>query len=77
MTVAEAVLTIRRLNPADRARAVQQIMEEYVEDEDDTEPLTEAQERHLEYALAQVDANPGVGRTWEEIEADLIAREER
>jgi hypothetical protein len=77
MTVAEVVSTIRNLNPADRARAIQEIMEHYVEDEDDTEPLTAAQRKHLEDAIAQADANPGVGRTWEEIEAAMIAREER
>ena len=45
VTVAEAVATIRRLSPAERARAVQEIMEEYFEDGEDTD--SEAEQRHL------------------------------
>lgn len=75
MSIAEAVSKILALNRAERLRVAQAIIESVaIEDEP---PPTEAELRHLDYAIAQASANPGVGRTWEEVEAEMIAREER
>ena len=75
MSVAEAVSRLLSLSRAERLRVAQELIESVAAEDDP--PLTEAQRLHLEAALAEATANPGVGRTWEEVEADMIAREER
>ena len=72
MSTSEAVAEIIRLSAPDRVRAVQTIMDSFAVDP----PLTEAENRHLDWVLAQEAANPSAGRDWEEIEAELIAREQ-
>ena len=38
-------------------------------------PVTESQRRELDRRLAEYRANPGLGRTWEEIRESLDKRE--
>jgi len=71
MSVSEAVAEIIRLSVPDRVRAVQRIMDSFTGDP----PLTEAESRHLDWVLSREAADPTAGRDWEEIEAELIARE--
>jgi putative addiction module component (TIGR02574 family) len=40
--------------------------------EPDLDPLTEEQKRILEERLAEYDANPDEGSTWEEVEARIL-----
>lgn len=37
-------------------------------------PLTEAQKREIDRRLANHRANPGAARSWEDVEAELLAR---
>jgi putative addiction module component (TIGR02574 family) len=75
MSVAEAVSRILTLSRAERLRVAQEIIKS-VATEDDP-PLTEAERKHLDRAIAEATAHPGVGRSWEEVEADMVAREEQ
>jgi hypothetical protein len=70
MSVADAIATIIGLNTPERARAVQEIMESFVEP-----PLTESEREHLARIMAQEAVDQNAGRQWEEIEAELVAQE--
>jgi putative addiction module component (TIGR02574 family) len=72
MNVAEAISTIVRLSPSERAKVMQEIMESF-----DDVPLSEAEIAHLARIMAQEASDPHSGRNWEEIEAELIAQEEQ
>ena len=76
MSVAEAIGVILTLNRTDRLRVAQEIIESVATEEDDP-AITEDERRHLQEAIALADANPGAGRTWDEIEAELVALDER
>jgi putative addiction module component (TIGR02574 family) len=72
MSASEAVAEILRLSVPERVRAVQLIVDSFASET----PLTEAESRHLDRVLAREAADPTAGRDWEEIEAELIAREQ-
>jgi putative addiction module component (TIGR02574 family) len=40
----------------------------------DAFPLTDEQRAELDRRLAELDANPGLGRPWEDVEAEIRAR---
>jgi len=76
MSVAEAVSTILTLSKTERLRVAHEILES-VAIEDAESPISEFERHHLDAAIAAANCNPGAGRTWEEIEAELIELENR
>lgn len=45
-----------------------------VAEEVEKAPLTDAQKREIDRRLANHRANPGAARSWDEVEAELLAR---
>jgi putative addiction module component (TIGR02574 family) len=74
MNTVDAVSTILTLSKSDRLRVAQEIIESVASED---EEVSEAERLHLQRAIAAADANPGAGRSWEEVEADMTAREQR
>lgn len=67
--VDQALLTqARQLSPADRLELIGELWQSLNPDD---LPLTEAERSLLDERLAEADADPLAGRSWEEVEADL------
>jgi len=63
---------ILKLTVAERLQLIEQIWDTIDTDSEDL-PLADADRQELDRRLDAVDANPGVGRTWAEIETRLLA----
>jgi putative addiction module component (TIGR02574 family) len=61
----------RKLSIADRITLVEEIWDTIAEENQAFE-LTDAQKRELDRRLESSRANPGLGRTWEEIKAEFM-----
>lgn len=61
----------RKLSIADRITLVEEIWDTIAEENQAFE-LTDAQKRELDHRLESSRANPGQGRTWEEIKAEFM-----
>jgi putative addiction module component (TIGR02574 family) len=66
-------LGIDRLSAEDRMRLVEEILESLDADREPP-PLTDAQRRELDRRIALLEANPGAGTPWEEVEARVLAK---
>jgi putative addiction module component (TIGR02574 family) len=62
----------RKLSIADRITLVEEIWDTIAEENQAFE-LTDAQKRELDRRLESSRANPGQGRTWEEIKAEFMS----
>jgi len=70
--VDQAFLTqAKQLSPADRLELIGELWQSLNPDD---LPLTETEKSLLDERLAEADANPNAGRTWEEVEAELRQR---
>lgn len=61
----------KKLSIADRILLVEEIWDTIAEENQAFE-LTEAQREEIDRRLASVRANPGQGRTWDEIKAEFM-----
>lgn len=61
----------RKLSIADRITLVEEIWDTIAEENQAFE-LTDAQKRELDRRLESSQANPGQGRTWEDIKAEFM-----
>ena len=61
----------RNLSIPERIRLVEEIWDTIAEENEAFE-LTDAQKRELDRRLESARANPGQGRTWEEIKAEFM-----
>ena len=61
----------RKLSIADRILLVEEIWDT-IANENQAFELTEGQQQELDRRLASVKANPGQGRTWDEIKAEFM-----
>jgi putative addiction module component (TIGR02574 family) len=66
-------LGIDQLSVAQRILLVEEIWDTIAEQETDI-PLTDAQRQDLERRIANYEANPKAGSTWEEVKARLRQR---
>jgi putative addiction module component (TIGR02574 family) len=62
---------IRKLSIAERIQIVEDIWDSIAADTDAL-PLTEDQRSELDRRIADAEANPGVGRPWNEVRARLL-----
>ena len=67
-----AALDIDRLTVEQKLDLIGQLWDSIPEA--DLPPLTEAQMRELERRIADADANPHLGRPWEEVKAPALGR---
>ncbi|MGQ0649696.1 MAG: addiction module protein [Gemmatimonadaceae bacterium] len=75
---ADAAFDYRRLTIAERLQLVEDIWDSIAEDADAaTLPLSEAELAELERRRAEMDANPGLGETWDVVRARIIDRMSR
>ena len=65
---------ILKLSVAERLQLVEQIWDSIAENAEDL-PLTAEQATELDRRLADADVDPGNGRPWREVKADLLRRE--
>lgn len=72
----ELTQAARKLSIADRILLVEEIWDTIAEENLAFE-LTEAQRQEIDRRLASVKANPGQGRTWDEIKAEFIFHSRR
>ncbi len=64
---------IRKLSVAQGLELVEAIWDSIAEDASpDNLPLTEAQREELDRRLADAEANPGQGESWEELKTRLL-----
>ena len=61
----------KNLSISDRIRLVEEIWDTIAEENEASE-LTDAQKRELDRRLELAKNNPGQGRTWDEIKAELL-----
>jgi len=61
----------KKLSISDRILLVEEIWDT-IANENQAFELTEGQRKELDRRLASVKANPGQGRTWEEIKAEFM-----
>ena len=73
MTPTLESLGIDRLSVAERLRLIGEIWDSIATDVE-REPLTEAQRREVDRRLAEHRANPDAAVTWEQAEAEALAR---
>jgi len=66
-------LGIDKMSVEDRLALADAIWESVVEDEDQS-PLSEDQKREIDRRLAAHDANPDAAKSWDEVEARLLAK---
>jgi putative addiction module component (TIGR02574 family) len=66
-------LGIDRLTVEERVALAQEILDSIVAERGPT-PLSEAKRQELQRRLAEQKANPGDGISWEQIEAEALAR---
>jgi putative addiction module component (TIGR02574 family) len=66
-------LGIDRLTPAERLQLLQEIWDSLAHDVE-VLPLTEPQRQELDRRLAALDADPNRVVSWEEVEAQALAR---
>lgn len=65
----------RRLTIAERLQLVEDIWDSIAEDADEaTLPLTAAERAELDRRLAELDANPSGGMSWDTVRARLVDR---
>ena len=73
MTQALQALGIDKLSVEDRIRLVQEIWDSIAADVEQS-PLSEAQRLEVDRRLAAHSASPQAGTSWEQVEADALAR---
>ena len=62
---------IRKLSVAERIQLVEDIWDSVAAEPRDL-PITEAQRQELDQRLAEADAHPGIGTTWQDVKARLL-----
>ena len=65
---------ILKLSVAERLQLVEQVWDSIAEDAEEL-TLTAEQATELDRRLADADVDPGNGRPWSEVKADLLRRE--
>jgi putative addiction module component (TIGR02574 family) len=68
MSIEAALATLAALPVPDRIRAVQALWDS-IPEEQTTETLTDEQRQLFARRTAELDANPGIALTWEQIKA--------
>ena len=65
---------ILKLSVAERIQLVEDVWDSIAAEPEEL-PLTEEERQEMDRRLADVDANPGVGRPWAEVKARLLGSE--
>jgi len=66
-------LCIDQLSPAERLLLAEEIWDS-ISEEEDAAPLTDAQREDLQRRIAEYEANPKAGSSWEEVKSRLRGR---
>ena len=62
---------ILKLSVAERIQLVEDVWDSIAAEPEEL-PLTEVERQEMDRRLADVDANPGVGRSWAEVKGRLV-----
>jgi len=73
MTPTLQALGLDKLSVAERIELVQDLWDS-IAAEAETHPLTETQRREIDRRLAAHEANPDAAISWEQVEAEALAR---
>jgi len=73
MTMANAVTTLKRLPPAERILAVEQLWDSLADDGKDI-PLSAAQGAELDRRLAAYRKNPKAGSSWAKVKSRILRK---
>jgi putative addiction module component (TIGR02574 family) len=65
---------ILKLSVAERIQLVEDVWDSIAAEPEEL-PLTEEERQEMDRRLADVDANPGVGKPWAEVKARLLGSE--
>lgn len=72
MTAAEILAEVTKLDVEERLDLVHAIWDSIADHPDAVPPLTDAQRAELDRRLADAEANPGAGISWEEMRRELL-----
>jgi putative addiction module component (TIGR02574 family) len=76
MSIETAIETLAALPVAERIRAVQVLLDSIVREDSQT-TLTQEQRELFARRTAELDANPGIALTWEQIKARVKGQPQR